>query len=276
MRLGIFAKTFTRNHYAEVIEAVKQYGFDSLQFNMSCAGLPSMPDVIPEGLPESIHQSLQEKHLGMSALSGTYNMIHPDHSKRRQGLASLGVLIRHAKSMGTSNITLCTGSKDPYDMWKAHPENNSSQSWLDLCNSLENALSLAELNQVHLLIETELSNVINSTLKAKKLLDELQNCLLKIVFDPANLYEIATADEIQDMISEGIELLGDRIEIVHAKDRLENGGFAPAGKGNLPYPFLINKLKEISFNGDLILHGLSESEVSQARHFLQQSIFEAS
>ena len=40
-----------------------------------------MPDVIPEGLPESIHQSLQEKHLGMSALSGTYNMIHPDHSK---------------------------------------------------------------------------------------------------------------------------------------------------------------------------------------------------
>jgi sugar phosphate isomerase/epimerase len=45
--------------------------------------------------------------------------------------------------MGTSVITLCTGTRDPENMWRWHPENASSQAWSDLLSSMEAALRIA-------------------------------------------------------------------------------------------------------------------------------------
>ena len=46
--------------------------------------------------------------------------------------------------MGTSVITLCTGTRDPNNMWGWHPENASSQAWSDLLSSMEAAVRIAE------------------------------------------------------------------------------------------------------------------------------------
>lgn len=44
MKLGIFTKTFQRPTLDAKLEAVAAHGMREVQFNLSCAGLPSLPD----------------------------------------------------------------------------------------------------------------------------------------------------------------------------------------------------------------------------------------
>ena len=44
MQLGIFAKTFDRPDVASCLQAVADAGIPATQFNLSVAGLPTIPD----------------------------------------------------------------------------------------------------------------------------------------------------------------------------------------------------------------------------------------
>ena len=98
----------------------------------------------------------------MAAVSGTFNMIDPDRARRLDGLRRLGVLASACRGMGTSIITLCTGTRDPEDMWRRHAENDSDGAWSDLVESMSRALELAEAHDVVLAFEPELANVVDS------------------------------------------------------------------------------------------------------------------
>ena len=50
MHLGIFAKTFPRPTLEETLDAVVDHGLAHVQFNMSCAGLPTLPETLDEEL----------------------------------------------------------------------------------------------------------------------------------------------------------------------------------------------------------------------------------
>jgi sugar phosphate isomerase/epimerase len=269
---GIFAKTFDRPSLTGVLDAVVENGFNRLQFNMACAGLSSMPENISFELVNQIANEVSVRNLRMDALSGTFNMIHPDKQILERGLKSLKALIYNAKQMGTSIITLCTGSCDAEDMWRFHPGNNSREAWSALCSTLERALVIAESKGVILGVEPELANVINSADKARRILDEMQSRHLKIIFDPANLFEKAAPTEIEKIITYGLELLGKDIVIAHAKDRKADGSFTAAGLGVLPYSFFIHQLRETGFEGTLITHGLKETEAKQCAIFLTKQL----
>jgi sugar phosphate isomerase/epimerase len=132
MRLGIFARIFTRPQVEEVFDAVKEHHFDCVQFNLACAGLPTLPDTLAPAIPIRIREAAMSRGIEIAAVSGTYNMIHPDLKVRQAGLHRLRILASACHSMGTSLITLCTGTRDPKNMWRWHPENASSQAWSDL------------------------------------------------------------------------------------------------------------------------------------------------
>ena len=44
IELGIFARTFTRKTLEENLDAVTRHGLSVVQYNMACAGLPSLPE----------------------------------------------------------------------------------------------------------------------------------------------------------------------------------------------------------------------------------------
>ena len=123
MRLGIFAKIFVRPALAETLEAVASHGLDCVQFNFACAGLPTLPDKIAPELAAQIGREARQRKLSIAAVSGTFNMIDPDRAKRRDGLRRLEELAAGCAGLGTSLITLCTGTRDPQDMWRHHPQN---------------------------------------------------------------------------------------------------------------------------------------------------------
>jgi len=269
MKLGIFAKTFEGTDPRTVLDAVKDAGFSCCQYNMACSGLPSMPDEIGAGTARAIAEASTSTGIGIVAISGTYNMIHPDIAIRQAGHRRLAVLAERCAGMGTRMITLCTGTRDPADQWKEHPDNDTPEAWRDLLEAMETAIGIADRFDLDLGIEPELANVVNAAEKARRLIDEIKSPRLKIVLDPANLFEVATPEEQRNVIASAIDLLADRIVMAHAKDRAPDGSFTTAGKGVLDYAFYLSRLNAVGFEGSLITHGLASSEAAEVARFLK-------
>jgi sugar phosphate isomerase/epimerase len=275
MRLGIFAKTFDGAEPGIVLAAVSAAGFSAAQYNMACSGLASMPGAIPSDVTSAVKSSATTHGVKIVALSGTYNMVHPDLGMRECGHRRLEALAAAASALPTRLITLCTGTRDAEDQWRAHPDNNTPGAWTDLLTSMETAVAIADRHNVDLGIEPELANVVNSAAKARLLIEEIASPRLKIVLDPANLFEAETIDRQRDIVSAAIELLADRIVMGHAKDRTATGVFATAGKGVLDYPHYLARLKAVGFDGSLMTHGLKAYEASEVAAFLRRSLSEA-
>lgn len=268
MRLGIFAKTFRGSDPEKVLGQARAAGFRSVQYNMACSGLDPMPDAIDPAVAKTVGGAAAREGLAIAALSGTYNMIHPNPALRADGLRRLEVLAGAAADIGTGLITLCTGTRDPDDQWRAHKDNDSRAAWHDLLVEMEKALAIADRYDLRLGIEPELGNVVNSAAKARHLIDALGSDRVVVILDPANLFEVETLERQRDIVSEAIELLDDRIVMGHAKDRDEKGNFATAGHGVLDYDHYVSRLKAGGFAGDLVAHGLAASEAVGVASFL--------
>ena len=272
MKLGIFAKTFEGSDPATVMQAVKAAGFSTVQYNMACSGLASMPDEISSETARAVSQAAQDSGVIIAAVSATYNMIHPDVTVRKLGLQRLEVLAAGCAAMGTSLLTLCTGTRHATDQWQWHADNESPEAWRDLVAEMAKALTIAEHYNVDLGIEPELANVVNSAAKAKMLIDEMKSSRLKVVFDAANLFESVSLPEQKSIISSSVDMLAGHIAMAHAKDRKLDGSFATAGQGCLDYPHYISCLKSIGFNGALVTHGLAAGDAERVAKFLQSHI----
>lgn len=272
MRLGIFAKTFAGTDPQTVLQAAKTAGFAAVQYNMACSGLPAMPDTLTPAQCAAVTQASAVTGTAIAAVSGTYNMIHPDPAVRAKGLHRLQVLIENAAALGTSMVTLCTGSRDPDDQWRHHPLNQTAEAWSDLLTEMSKACTLAEQYSVKLGIEPELANVIDTPARARQLIDTLKSPALAIVLDPANLFEVMPLPAQRDLLSRAVDLLADRIQMAHAKDRDPQGGFATAGKGVVDFPHFLGRLNAAGFQGDLITHGLAADEAAPVAAYLRQTL----
>ena len=272
MKIGIFAKTFAAIGAEPNLEAVRAAGYEAAQFNFACLGLAPMPDVLPPDVISEVARASAVTGIAIAAISGTYNMIHPDVRVRDAGVKRLELIIASARAMGTGLVTLCTGTRDPLDQWRAHPDNGSPEAWRDLTREMSRAAAIAERHGVDLGIEPELANVVSSAPLARKLIDEIGSPRLKIVLDPANLFETGSSASI---IARATELLADRIAMAHAKDRRVDGSFCAAGSGVVDFPAFVRGLKNAGFDGPLITHGLSEAEAPAVARFLRGVVAEA-
>ena len=174
----------------------------------------------------------------MAAVSGTFNMVHPDVRERLGGIARLRCLAQSCRALGTDTITLCTGTRDPRDMWRRHPDNDRPEAWNDLLATMEQAVAIAEEAGVTLAFEPEVANVIDSALKARRLLDGIRSPRLKVVIDPANLFHEGDLPRMGPILREAFDLLGPDIVLAHAKDLTRDGeaGHAAAGTGGSIIP----------------------------------------
>jgi len=272
MQLGIFITTFNRPSLEETLDAVQAHGLEYIQFDVVCAGLPEMPDQIDDATIQRVQAATAQRGLKLAALSGMYNMIHPDLEQRRTGMRRLGVLIAAARALGTDIVTLCTGTRDPVNMWRRHPANDEPEAWTDVRAAMMEATRLAEAHDVTLAFEPEVSNVVDSAHKARRLLDEVGSSHLKVVFDGANIFHKGELPRMRDMLTEAVDLLAGDIVIAHAKDLDRDGeaGHLAAGHGLLDYGHYIGQLHRVGFTGPILLHGLSEEQVDGCRDFVLQ------
>jgi sugar phosphate isomerase/epimerase len=217
MQLGIFAKTFVRPKFEEALDALASYGLTHVQFNMSCVGLPTLPDRIDEDLCRSIARAHRERGLTMAAISGTFNICDLDILRLHDNLRRLDVLAGACRWLDTRIVTLCTGTLDTDDMWKHHPYNVGRRAWETLLKSMGEAVKIADRHEITLAFEPEIHNVVSSAMRARKLLDEIGSPWLKIVIDPTNLFRPGEARPFSELLCEAFDWLGPDIVLAHAK-----------------------------------------------------------
>jgi sugar phosphate isomerase/epimerase len=271
--IGIFAKTFPRPTPGENLDAVRAHGLGVVQYNLACAGLPSLPERVEPRLARQIGAAAAARRITIAAVSGTFNMIDPVRERRDVGLRRLGQLAAACDLLGTKIITLCTGTRDPDDMWRGHPANARPDAWADLLAAMEQALVIAEEHDVWLAIEPETANVVDSPAKARRLLDELGSPRLKIIIDPANVFHAENLPHQRMILDLAFDLLSADIVLAHAKDVRVVGGtvhHVAAGTGVLDYPHYLALLRRVPV--PLIVHGLAEAEVARALVFLRGAL----
>lgn len=274
-QIGILlATTFTTGTLEARLDAAKSCGLACVQMSMACANLPEMPDQIPAELPGIMGREASARGIAIGSVTGTFNMTHPSVEHRRTGLRRLRVLAEACPQMGVSKIHVCTGTRDPNSMWRYHPDNGLPESWRDMAACMREATDIARQANVVLAFEPEMSNVVDSARKARRLLDEIASPHLKVTMDPANLFHAGELPRMREILDEAFALVGKDIVLCHAKDLDHDGeaGHKAAGQGVLDYDRYMRLLRKYEFKGPLLLHGLSVEQVPGCLAFVRAKL----
>ncbi|MET0520707.1 MAG: sugar phosphate isomerase/epimerase [Jiangellaceae bacterium] len=236
-RLGIFARTFRRDAIAEVASAVANAGYAMAHWNFAAVGRSTLAADVDEALFDEVRTVFDAAGLTIPSVSATFNVIHPDRELRAVQTVQAVRLIGLAPQLGTDMVvTLCTGTRDPDNMWRAHPENTTAEAWTDLRRTLDVLLAAAAEAGVILGVEPEHANVVRDAPTAARLLTELgANAPVGIIFDAANLLSPDTINRQDEILSAAVDLLGPRVVGAQAKDVVASG-YSAAGTGLMNYP----------------------------------------
>lgn len=268
MTPGVFARTYAAKYPGELFAQIRRDGYSAVQFNLSSAGLASLPAALPAGIGEKIATGAREAGVTICALSGTYNMAHPDAQHRKSDRIGFENVLRAARDMGVSLVTLCTGSRDAENMWRAHAENSSQEAWSALRDELDFALTAAEQYGLNLGVEPEPGNVVANAVVARRLLDEVGTKRLGIVLDAANLLPPELQSRQREVVAEATDLLGEHLLLVHTKDVDKTGANVPAGKGAVDLPAFVASVKAAGYDGPLVGHNFEESEAPYVASYI--------
>lgn len=270
-RFGFITAEFEGTTLVDVLDRIVSAGADAVQLDLVSAVGATFPAALSDEEATAVRQALAERSLVAAALTGCYNMIHPDPAVRAAGRSDLARLIPMAKAVGSPVISLCTGSRTAHDMWLAHPDNDAPEAWRDLVAELEVLLPIAEANGVVLGVETEIANTVNAPRKARQLMDDMGSPSLKINMDGANVFAKGDLARMQAVLDETFALLGPDIVLAHAKDLDRDGeaGHLSAGRGKLDYAHYMHLLAGSGFDGAVILHSLTPAEAADRLAFVR-------
>jgi sugar phosphate isomerase/epimerase len=171
-------------------------------------------------------------------------------------------------------LTLCAGSRNTANQWAAHPDNRAPAAWRDLRASLDVALEVAERHGLMLAVEPEPSSVVDSAATAQRLLREVGNARLGVILDSANLIEPehhTTPAARRRVLQEAVDLLGERIVLVHAKDRGADGQFVAAGDGVVDFAAFFAALERAGVRAPVVTHDLPVAQAASAAAYLHAS-----
>jgi sugar phosphate isomerase/epimerase len=274
MRLGILSKVFARPSLEAVLDAVAGAGLECVQFNMESAGLIPVPDEIPAGLPERVREAAAARGLGIATVQGTFNMSHPDAEFRRAGLRRFRLIVDACAPLGTSIVAICIGTRNRDNMWGHHLDNGTAEAWREMSSCVREAVRMAEDAGVTLAMEPEVTNIVDSAEKARRLMDEIGSPHLKVTMDGANLFHAGELSRMAEVLEHAFTLVGHDIVVAHAKDLSRDGeaGHEAAGHGLLDYGRYLSLLRAYDFDGPLLLHGLSEAQVPGCVAFLRKGL----
>jgi sugar phosphate isomerase/epimerase len=267
--IGVFAKIFPVGPPEQVAGAIRAAGFTAAQLNLAALGRATLDVTLTRDDAVLISAAFRGAGVHVWGVSGTFNAIGPDVAAREHAVAACIHVIEHASELGAQVVTLCTGTRDPDDMWRAHPDNTTQQAWSDLRDTLDQLIPHAARAGVQLGIEPEEGNVVRDARTAVRLLAELGGDArhLTIVLDPANLLTVGTLDRQRDILTEAFDLLGAHTAAVHAKDVVSQGYAAP-GVGGMDYDLVMRLHRALPQPVPIIAQDLTSDDARRVRDFL--------
>lgn len=272
MRLGIRGHDLGKNTPEKFVQSVVDAKLESIQLVLPKA-IDFASDVAPilnNDLTKEVKIQLEEKGIKVAMMGAYFNPIHSDKELVAKTVDNFKNHLKKAKFFGTELVGTETGSYND-DEWTWHENNDSEEAFGEVLRVFREILPVAQETGVYLTIEPAYHHVIGAPARLKRLVDELDSPNVRVIFDLFNLLHKGNTDQQRQLTDEMVECFNDKIMIVHAKDFvLEDGELVQVapGKGNMDYPYLIEKLRTLKTTPDIILEGVVGEDISFSRDFI--------
>ncbi|AOV08615.1 sugar phosphate isomerase/epimerase family protein [Sporosarcina ureilytica] len=243
----------------------------------------SFPDLntsvgsLSPGLARHIGDQFKKNDVQIAVLGCYIHMIHPDKEKRQSELERFKEHIRFARDFGCSIVGTETGNV--HEKTAYTEDNFEEQPFLDVVESVRELVEEAEKFGVIVAIEAGINHPVHTAQKLRRLIDLIDSPNLQVILDPANLLDPYNYERQEEVFQEAMDLLGDHIVIMHAKDFIidENGWvkMVPVGTGLLNYDAVFKLIKPKKPHLNVLLEATQEPHIDASIEFLRKKYAEA-
>ncbi|MEH7493132.1 sugar phosphate isomerase/epimerase family protein [Neobacillus niacini] len=278
LNIGIRAHDIENLPLEELVQEIAGKGLTSVQLALS----KSLEDVNTElgslspGLARYVASAFSKHNVQIAVLGCYFNMIHPDLVERKKGIERFKEHIRFARDFGCSIVATETGNVNAEIFYTE--ENFKEEPFLEVVESVRELVKEAEKFGVIVGVEAGVNHPVYSPKVMKRLLDSIDSNNLQVILDPVNLLTIDTYQNQEEIFQEAMELFGDRVVILHAKDFvLEDKQLVPTavGKGLLNFDYILNVLKKKKPYMNILLEETKEPFISESVALLKDKYQQA-
>lgn len=271
VRIGVRAHDFGRLPASELAAkiAAKKMVCTQLPIGKAIAGLDLRPGILNPGLAHAIGRPFQEHGVQIAVLGCYINPIHPDPATRTSLLGLFKEHLRYARDFGNGLVALETGSLNADYM--PHPDNLSEASFQQSLASIAELVAEAEKFGVIVGVEPVATHPVSSPQKMRRMLDSIGSSNLQVVFDPVNLLTADSYKQQERILNDALQLFGDRIAIIHAKDFIIESNqlkFVRSGLGLLRHDLIMKFAVQEKPGISILLEDTNEQTAVDARQFL--------
>ncbi|MBV9490212.1 MAG: sugar phosphate isomerase/epimerase [Verrucomicrobia bacterium] len=296
IQVGIFTGYFPYT-LKEQAEKIRALGFNTVQLDLVFKDIDfSTPESITKEKAQRVRETFRDHNLPVCCISGYTNIVHPDPSKRKEKLAYLRSLLRHARSLGTPYVISETGTFNTESDWVSHPQNKTEEGFNECREVIRELAQVAFDHGAVFLLETYVNNVVGSIEETLRMFAEVDHPGLGLLMDPTNYFENHNIDQMDKVLNQIFDALADRIRIAHAKDVKRSGEdrsekhadidaseahtfrgvgaieLPAPGLGELNYDLYLKRLPKKHPNIPIIIEHLDEADVPRAKRFLDERL----
>lgn len=272
LRLGIRAHDFgcdTPDRLAARI-ATRGFSYVQLALNKAIAGLNLSAGDLNSQIAKEIGGAFARHGVGIEVLGCYINPIHPDLATRKKLLEFFKDHLRLARDFGCGIVALESGSVN--EDYSPHRANHDEAAFSEMLASISELVAEAEKLNVTVGFEAVHCHTVSTAQKMRRALDTIRSKNLRVVFDAANLLSLQNFHEQSRIIPEALDLLGDDIAVIHAKDFIaENGAMktVPAGRGQLNFAPVLDLIRAKNSGISVLLEEADETAAPLCAEFLQ-------
>jgi len=273
MNIGIRAHDIENRPLEELVKEIAGKGLTSVQLALSKSfdSINTELGSLSPGLARYIGNEFSKQHIQIAVLGCYFNMIHPDLVERRKGIERFKEHIRFARDFGCSIVATETGNVNADIIYTE--DNFKEEPFLEVVESVRELVQEAEKFGVIVGIEAGVNHPVYSPKVMKRLLDTIPSNNLQVILDPVNLFTIDTYENQEEIFQEAMELFGDRVVVLHAKDfNIQNNQLTTTavGKGLLNYDFILKQIKEKKPYMNILLEETKEPYIDESVAFLKE------
>ncbi|ALM54308.1 sugar phosphate isomerase/epimerase family protein [Halomonas huangheensis] len=272
MALGIRGHDLSATSPHQLASEIAQRGLGCLQlalprsFNIGT----SVGELTP-GLAHKVGKAFQANDVQIAVLGCYINIIHPDIDIRSAELERFKEYIRFCRDFGCGVVGTETGNVNEEIAYTT--DNFNEQAFQAVVESVKLLVAEAEKYGVIVGIEPGVNHPIYSPQTMHRLLEEVGSSNLQVIFDPTNLITIDNHEDQQQIFQQALDLWGENIIVLHAKDYAINDGKVaqvPLGTGLMEYTTIMRYLNDHKPGINIIMDEIDHKDIPEAKAFMQQ------
>ena len=236
MTLGMTTDGFPEYTNQQVAEILAGAGVQVVQIFLTASDSkywvyeqrPDLSSLTPSRA-KAIADTYRSAGLSIHSLAVYSNLIHPDESEIKANLAYFDAMMAAARAMGIDTVVTESGDYRSSDTTPCLYHFQKAV-WKRMVGIGKQLAAMAERHGTVVLLEPSYQTFFASAKRTRMFLEEVGSPRIRVLLDPANLFEVS-------QVEEGFVELKPWISGLHAKDWKRHGedGLA-AGLGDINYP----------------------------------------